>query len=157
MLPGYVSSEAYGVNNHRVVFGLLYDRKERSFPFRWAHGRMTLLKGPNGRKRPADVPDRNAINERGEIAATLLVGGQRRAVRWTRKGKASFLPALPGHTWTNAWSIARDGSVAGWSRKLPNDDGENNPVIWTKAGEVVALKTPRVVPTEQPRRPIGPA
>jgi probable HAF family extracellular repeat protein len=34
VLPGYVSSEAYGVNNHRVVFGLLYDKKERTFPFR---------------------------------------------------------------------------------------------------------------------------
>lgn len=93
MLPGYVSSEAYAVNNHRVVFGLLYDKKERTFPFRWRHGRMTLLKGPNGRKRQADVPDRNAINERGEIAGTLLIAGGRRAVRWTRKGKASFLPA----------------------------------------------------------------
>ena len=139
---GYVSSEAYGVNNHRLIFGLLYDKKERTFPFRWKNGRMTLLKGPNGRKRQADTPDRNAINERGQITATLLVAGQRRAVRWTRKGKASFLPALPGHTWTNAWSIGKDGVVSGWSRKLPNDDGENNPVIWTKSGKVIALKTP---------------
>jgi probable HAF family extracellular repeat protein len=141
VLPGYVSSEAYAVNNHRVVFGLLYDKKERTFPFRWKAGRMTVLKGPNGHLRQADVPDRNAINERGEIAGTLLISGSRRAVRWTRKGKASFLPALPGHTWTNAWSIGRDGVVSGWSRQLPNDDGENNPVIWTKAGEVIPLKT----------------
>ena len=35
VLPGYVSSEAYGVNNNRVVFGLLYDEKDRTFPFRW--------------------------------------------------------------------------------------------------------------------------
>ena len=56
VLPGYVSSEAYGVNNHRVVFGLLYDKKERTFPFRWEDGRMTVLKGPNGRRvTPADV------------------------------------------------------------------------------------------------------
>ena len=34
LLPGYVSSEAYGVNNDRVVFGLLYDKKERAVPFR---------------------------------------------------------------------------------------------------------------------------
>ena len=142
VLPGYVSSEAYGVNNHRVVFGLLYDRKERTYPFRWKDGHMTVLKGPNGRLRQADAPDRNAINERGEIAGTLLIGGQRRAVRWTRRGKASFLPPLPGHTWTNAWSIGNDGVVSGWSRKLPNDDGENNPVIWTKSGKVIALKTP---------------
>jgi probable HAF family extracellular repeat protein len=26
VLPGYVSSEAYGVNDDHVVFGLLYDR-----------------------------------------------------------------------------------------------------------------------------------
>ena len=36
------------------------------------HGRMTVLKGPNGRIQQTDVPDRNAINERGEIAATLI-------------------------------------------------------------------------------------
>jgi probable HAF family extracellular repeat protein len=138
---GYVSSEAYGVNNRRVVFGLLYDKKERTFPFRWKAGHMTVLRGPNGRKLPADVPDRNTINERGEIAATLLIGGHRRAVRWTREGKATLLPALPGHTWTNAWNISENGVVSGWSRKLPNDDGENNPVIWTKSGKVIALKT----------------
>jgi hypothetical protein len=45
VLPGYVSSEAYAINNDRVVFGLLYDRKDRTFPFRWKNGRMTLLRG----------------------------------------------------------------------------------------------------------------
>ena len=51
-------------------------------------------------------------------------------MRWSPDGKATLLPALPGHTWTNVWSINDDGVVSGWSRKLPNDDGENNPVIW---------------------------
>ena len=141
VLPGYVSSEAYGVNNHRVVFGLLYDKRERTFPFRWRDGRMTVLKGPNGRLRQADVPDRNVINERGEMAATLLIRGARRAVRWTRKGKASFLRGLPGHTWTNTWGISRKGVVAGWSRKLPSDDGENNPVVWSRSGKAIPLPT----------------
>ena len=142
VLPGYVSSEAYGINDDRVVFGVLYDRRERTYPFRWRRGRMTLLRDPQGRRRQAAVPDRNAINERGQIAATLLVAGQRRAVRWTAGGRATLLPALPGHTWTNAWSIAEDGSVSGWSRRLPNDDGENNPVLWTRSGRVTALATP---------------
>ena len=31
--------------------------------------------------------------------------------------------------------------MSGWSRKLPNDDGENNPVIWTKSGKVIPLET----------------
>jgi hypothetical protein len=141
LLPGYVSSEAYAVNNHRVVFGLLYDKRERTFPFRWKAGHMTLLRGPQGRIQQVAVPDRDAINERGEITATLTTAGSRRAVRWTRKGKATFLPPLPGHTWTNAWSIGNDGVVSGWSRKLPNDDGENNPVIWTKSGKVIPLET----------------
>ncbi len=141
VLPGYVSSEAYGVNNDRVVVGLLYDKKERTFPFRWEDGRMTVLRGPNGRRQQADIPDRNVINDRGEIAGTLLVSGRRRAVRWTRKGQASFLRALPGHAWTNAWSISDDGVVSGWSRKRASDDGENNPVIWTKSGKVVPLET----------------
>lgn len=140
-LPGYVSSEAYAVNNHRVVFGLLYDQFDRTYPFRWKKGHMTVLKGPNGRRQRVDVPDRNALNERGEIAATLLVDGQRRAVRWTSGGKAAFLPPLPGHTWTNAWGIGADGTVSGWSRLLPSDDGENNPVIWTSSGDVVAMRT----------------
>jgi hypothetical protein len=139
--PGYAASEAYGVNNDRVVFGLLYDERERTFPFRWEAGRMTVLKGPNGQRVQADVPDRNAINERGQIAGTLLIAGRRQAVRWSPGGKATLLPALPGHTWTNAWSINGDGVVSGWSREQPNADGENNPVIWGASGKVVPLKT----------------
>lgn len=141
VLPGYVSSEGYGVNNHRVVFGLLYDKKERTFPFRWEAGRMTVLKGLNGRPQPADEPDGNTINDRGQMAATLLVAGQRRAVRWSPDGKATRLPALPGHTWTNAFTINSEGVVSGWSRKLPSVDGEENPVLWNASGKVVPLKT----------------
>jgi hypothetical protein len=141
VLPGYVSSEAYAINNDRVVFGLLYDRKDRTFPFRWKNGRMTLLRGPSGRREEASVPDRNAINERGEIAGTLTSGGRRRAVRWGRSARATVLPPLPGHTWTNAWSIAENGVVSGWSRRLPNEDGENNPVVWSPSGAVTALGT----------------
>ena len=48
VLPGYVSSEAYGVNDKRVVFGLLYTKNERTVPFRWESGRMTVLKGRTG-------------------------------------------------------------------------------------------------------------
>ena len=140
---GYVASEAYGINNKRVVFGLLYDKRERMFAFRWRHGQMNVLKGPSGRRAQlAATPDRNAINERGEIAGTLLIAGDMRAVRWTGSGKASILPGLPGHAWTLAWSINRDGVVSGWSRKEPNEDGENNPVAWTASRDVVALKTP---------------
>ena len=141
VLPGYVSSEAYGVTNDRIVFGLLYDRKERTFPFRWMNGRMTVLRAPNGSIQQMAVPDRNAINERGAMAGTLLVAGNRRAVRWTRDGKAAFLHGLPGHAWTNVWSINRNGIVSGWSRTLPSEDGENNPVLWDASGKVVALKT----------------
>ncbi len=46
VLPGYVASEAYGVNDRRVVFGLLYDKKERAVPFRWANGRHGCATGP---------------------------------------------------------------------------------------------------------------
>ena len=141
VLPGYVASEGYGVNNNRLVFGLLYDKQERTFPFRWEAGRMTVLKGLNGRRQQADVPDRNTINDRGQMAGTLIIAGRRQAVRWSPDGSATLLPALPGHTWTNVWSINRDGVVTGWSRKLPNDDGENNPVIWDTSGKVVPLKT----------------
>jgi uncharacterized membrane protein len=139
---GYVASEAYGINDDRVVFGLLYDRRERMFPFRWRNGRMRVLKGPNGRRQQAAViPDRNAINDRGEIAGTLLIAGNMRAVRWRRHGRASLLPALPGHAWALAWSINGDGVVSGWSRRQPNEDGENNPIIWTPSRDAVALKT----------------
>ena len=62
-------------------------------------------------------------------------------MRWTPDGKATLLPALPGHTWTNAFGINDDGVVSGWSRKLPNDDGEKNPVIWDASGKVIPLKT----------------
>jgi probable HAF family extracellular repeat protein len=71
VVPGYVASEAYGVNNDRVVFGLLYDGKRRAFPFRWDNGRMTVLNGPSGHPQATDNPGsggRNAINARGEIA-----------------------------------------------------------------------------------------
>jgi probable HAF family extracellular repeat protein len=141
VLPGYVSSEAYAVNNRRVVFGVLYDRQERMFPFRWQDGRMTLLRAPNGTVQPAEPSQRNAINDRGEIVATLTTRGQRRAVRWAPNGKATFLPGLPGHAWTDAFSINAHGVVSGWSRRLPNRDDEENPVLWTSAGKVVPLRT----------------
>jgi probable HAF family extracellular repeat protein len=145
VLPGYVSSEAYGVNDKRVVFGLLYDAQERTFPFRWQDGRMTVLKGPSGRIQQASgnpgSGGRNAINARGEMAWTLLVRGNPRAVRWAPNGKAALLPRLAGHAWSWAFGINDDGIVSGWSRKLPNEDGEENPVLWTRAGTVVPLET----------------
>jgi probable HAF family extracellular repeat protein len=144
LLPGYISSEAYGVNNDRVVYGVLYDKKERPFPFRWKNGRMTLLRDPAGHLRPVSLPDpsKNAINVRGEIAATLIVAGNLRAVRWTRDGKATFLPALPGHTWTWAYTVNDGGVVSGWSRKRPKEHAVEKPVIWTSSGTVVPLKFP---------------
>jgi probable HAF family extracellular repeat protein len=145
VLPGYVSSEAYGVNDQRVVFGLLYDAQDRTFPFRWRDGRMTVLRGPSGRRQQASgnpgSGGRNAINDRGEMTWTLMVAGSPRAVRWAPNGKASLLPRLPGHAWSWAFGINDDGIVSGWSRKLPSEDGEENPVIWTRAGKIVALQT----------------
>ena len=144
VLPGYVASEAYGVNDHRVVFGLLYDKKESAVPFRWANGDMAVLRGPNGALLHTDNPGlggRNAINSSGEMTWTVIVRGDRRAVRWTPNGKATYLPALPGHAWTDAFGINDDGIVSGWSRKLPNADGAENPVLWTRSGKVIPLKT----------------
>ena len=144
VLPGYVASEAYGVNDDRVVFGLLYDKKERTFPFRWENGHMTVLKGPNGQLLYSDNPGsggRNAINSAGEMAWTMVVEGRRRAVRWTPDGRASFLPALPGHRWTDAFSINDDGVVSGWSSRISNKIEEENPVLWTRSGKVIPLKT----------------
>ena len=145
MLPGYVASEAYGVNDRRVVFGLLYDKKERVVPFRWENGRMTVLKGPNGRAPATPTIQVRAAGmrstPRGEMTWTMIVGGDRRAVRWTPGGKATLPPALPGHAWTDAFGINDDGIVSGWSRKLPNDDGAENPVLWTRSGKVVPLRT----------------
>ena len=61
------------------------------------------------------------------------VAGHRRAVRWTPDGKAtSCRPCRV--TWTDACSINGDGVVSGWSRRLPNHDGEDNPVLWTRSG-----------------------
>ena len=153
VLPGYVSSEAYAVNNRRVVFGVLYDRKERMFPFRWQDGRMTVLRAPNGKVQPAEPSQRNAINDRGEIVATMTTGGQRRAVRWAPNGKATFLPGLPGHAWTDAFSINADGVVSGWSRRLPNEDDEENPVLWTSAGRSCRSRRCPANPTGSRRRP----
>jgi probable HAF family extracellular repeat protein len=144
VLPGYLASEAYGVNDNRIVFGLLYDKSERTVPFRWENGRMTVLKGPNGRLLHSENPGaggRNAINSRGEMAWTMIVDGNRRAVRWTPDGQATYLPGLPGHKWTNVFGINDAGIISGWSRRLPNRDDEENPVLWTRDGKIVALKT----------------
>ena len=92
VLPGYVASEAYGVNNDRVVFGVLYDKQQRMFPFRWEAGHMTVLMGPDGRRQQVDSPDRNTVNDRGQIAGTLRIGKRPRAVRWSPAGKATLLP-----------------------------------------------------------------
>jgi hypothetical protein len=71
----------------------------------------------------------------------MIVKGNRRAVRWTPDGRATYLPGLPGHRWTNVFGINNAGIVSGWSRRLPNDDDEENPVLWTRDGRVVAMKT----------------
>ena len=86
-----------------------------------------------------------------------VVGGDRRAVRWAPDGKATYLPALPGHAWTDAFGINDDGIVSGWSRKLPNADGAENPVLWTRSGKVIPLKTALAKQTESPRRRTMPA
>jgi hypothetical protein len=144
--PGYVASEAYSVNNDRVVAGLLYDRKGRTFPFRWEDGRMTVLKGPKGRRQeallPGDRPNyRNLINDRGQIAGTLIIAGRYQAVRWSPDGRATLLGTLPGHAWSYTFGINEEGVVSGWSRKEPKADAEENPVIWPRPGKVVPLKT----------------
>lgn len=36
------------MNNHRVAFGLLYDTKDRTLPFRWKGGHMTVLEDLTG-------------------------------------------------------------------------------------------------------------
>jgi uncharacterized membrane protein len=143
--PGYVSSEAYGVNDDRVVYGVLYDKQKRTFPFRWERGRMTLLRDPDERIQPVLLhdPTKNAINNRGEIVATMMVGGRLRAVRWAPDGRATFLPALPGHTFTWGDSVNDKGVVSGWSRKRPRMHDVESPVIWTKSGQVVGLRTLR--------------
>jgi probable HAF family extracellular repeat protein len=144
VLPGYVASEAYGMNDDRAVFGLLYDSTQRPVPFRWADGRMTVLRAPNGRPGYTDNPGaggRNAINSRGVTTWTIVVGVDRRAVRWTPAGEATFLPGLPGHTWTGASSINGDGVVSGWSRSVSALDGEESPVLWDASGTVIRLKT----------------
>jgi probable HAF family extracellular repeat protein len=144
VLPGYVASEAYGVNDDRTVFGLLYDRRERVVPFRWADGRMTVLRAPDGRPAYTDNPGsggRNAIDSSGVMTWTIVAGVDRRAVRWTPDGKATFLPGLPGHAWTGASSIGDDGVVSGWSRKVSALSGEESPVLWDASGKVIRLKT----------------
>ena len=76
-----------------------------------AHDRV---KGPGGKLLTTDDPGaggRNAINSRGEMAWTMVVGGDRRAVRWAPNGKATYLPALPGHAWTDTFGINDDGIV----------------------------------------------
>jgi hypothetical protein len=75
------------------------------------------------------------------MAWTLLVAGNRRAVRWATNGKATLLPRLPGHTWSWAFGINDEGIVSGWSRRIPREGAEENPVLWTGSGNVVPLKT----------------
>lgn len=141
VLPGYVSSEAYGVNDDRVVVGLVYDATGRTFPFRWEEGRMTLLTGPDGHRRVALTAERNAVNDRGQVVGTLVIGGRLQAVRWSPNGRASLLGTLPGHAWSFAFGINDDGLVSGWSRKEPTEGGEENPVVWPRPGTVVPLRT----------------
>jgi probable HAF family extracellular repeat protein len=145
VLPGYVSSEAYGINDHRVVYGVLYDSRDRTYPFRWRDGRMVVLRDPHGRLRQVALPDpsRNPLNQRGELVATLLVDGARRAVRWAPDGTARYLPALPGHAWTWANSVDDRGVVSGWSREMPAEHAVERPAVWTRQGKALPLTYPR--------------
>ncbi len=140
MLPGYVYSEVYGVTNDRVVSACSRPRGAHVSGLLDERSRDCAESAERKLQQMA-VPNRHVINERGEMAGTLLVAGNRRAVRWTRDGKAAFLHGLPGHAWTNVWSINRNGIVSGCSCTLTSEDGENNTVLWDASGKVVALKT----------------
>ena len=94
---GYVASEAYGINDDRVVFGLLYDKSERTFPFRWKNGRMSVLKGPNGRRararRPGPQRDQRARRDRRDAAGRGRPA--RRALDARRQGDVPARAARP--------------------------------------------------------------
>ena len=141
VLPGYVASEAYGVNNKRVVFGAPLRQAGTDVSVPLGSGSHDGAEGAERAAQQADVPDRNAINERGEMAGTLIIAGRGRPCAGHPMARPPCSPPSPGTPGRTPSSINSDGVVSGWSRKMPNDDGEENPVIWDTSGKVVPLQT----------------
>ena len=77
------------------------------------------------------------------MAGTLLVAGQRQAVRWSAAGQATLLQPLPGHTWTNAWSINATASSPAGRAASPTTTARTTPCCGTPPATSSRSRRPR--------------
>ena len=103
-----------------------HDRAERA---EWAH---------TAGGRPGQERDQRTRRDRRQRCSSPASGARCAGRARARRASSPRCRDTPGRM---HGASASDGVVSGWSRKLPSDDGENNPVIWTKSGKVIALKT----------------
>ncbi len=109
MLPGTISSRAYGINDRGQVVGWALTKNKLRRPFLWENGRLTALRGDA-------VSAATGINNRGQI---IGISGPTddtvHAILW-ETGQAHDLGTILGHTFNRATAINDQGVVVGMTR-----------------------------------------
>jgi uncharacterized membrane protein len=125
-LVGPVDSLAFGVNADGVAVGRSQDR-----PVRWIAGAASELGAPSDPPAQAE-----GINDAG-VAVGASTGPVTAPYVW-RNGAGSSLPLPEGDTSGEAYTVNRNGVIAGWT--MPSS-GISRAVVWDVAGAHV-LATP---------------
>ncbi len=144
VLPGYVASEAYGINDHRVVLRPALRQEgtcrpvpvgERSHDGAEGPERAPPLHREPGRGRPErdQRPRRDGVDDDRRRRPTGRPLDARRQGDLPSRAAGSHLDERVRHQRRRR----RVRLVA----PLPNGDGAENPVLWTRTGKVVPLRT----------------
>lgn len=127
VLPGGIYSSAYGINDAGKIVGMAYDASGALKTVQWNNGQIAVIPGlsPSAASVPYDV------NDVGQIAGTLEVGGQDDGIYWDAQNNAFKLPGLPGvaASWVRANAINSSGLLVGRAQ----EGGPNlyaHAVIW---------------------------
>ena len=109
--PGYVASEAYGINERRVVPACCTTRRSARSRSAGRRAAGPCSRVPTGGGIPSTCQTRRAQRARRD-AATMLITGQRVAVRWSADGVATALPPPPGTRGRTSGA----STTTGWSQ-----------------------------------------
>jgi len=126
-LPGGIYSSAYAINDTGKIVGMAYDASGALQTVQWVNGQISIIPGlaPSAASVPADV------NDAGEIAGTLAIGGQDVGIYWDAQNHPLQLQGLPGSSngWCRGAAINASGQIVGRAQEgMPNLWG--HAVVW---------------------------
>lgn len=124
LLPGGIYASAYAINDTGKIVGMAYDADFNLVTVQWLDGQISVIPGltPSASSVPAD------INDAGEIAGTLKVGGQNDGIYWDAQNVPHQLDGLPGvmGSFVQAHGINASGQIVGRAQ-------EGGPTLWGHA------------------------